>query len=108
MTDGGENYSLQSNHNYTYHSINSRRNAAFQFNLVGELCDALAKIAGKYGTWLSIKKNRWYFIVHITCCIYWVGVNVHRNLWSQALFTIPTIFLNAYGFYKWSKTAKEP
>jgi len=75
----------------------------FEFNLVGEICDTIAKLSGKYGTWLGIKKNRWGFMIHTGCCIYWIGIDIHRNLWSQAFFTIPTIALQLYGFYKWGK-----
>jgi nicotinamide riboside transporter PnuC len=78
-----------------------------QINWVGEILDTIAKVLGKYGTWLGIRKNRMCFIVNIICCVYWIGIDVYRNLWSQALFTIPTIALQIYGFYKWGKDDKE-
>lgn len=80
--------------------------ATIQINWVGELLDTTFKLFGKYGTWLSIKKNKWYFIIHIICCCYWVVIDIYRNLWSQALFTIPTIVMLAYGFYRWTKEEK--
>ncbi len=91
-------------------TINTRTTAweiaAFYINWAGEILDTIAKVLGKYGTWLGIKKNRMCFIVNIICCTYWIGIDVYRNLWSQALFTIPTIALQIYGYYKWGKDDK--
>jgi len=82
-------------------------NAAFQFNWIGELFDTIFKLLGKYGTWLGIKKNRYGFLIHTACCLYWVGINIHRSLWAQAIFTIPTIAMQIYGFYKWGQEERE-
>jgi hypothetical protein len=40
--------------------------------------------------------------------MYWIGIDIHRNLWSQALFTIPTVALQLYGFYKWNQDDRKP
>lgn len=74
-----------------------------EINWIGEGLDTCAKLLGKYGTWLQIKKNKWGFITHITCCMYWVCIDIYRHLYAQALFTIPTIALLSYGFYKWNQ-----
>ncbi len=74
-----------------------------QINLVQEMFDAAISIAGKYGRWLNLKKNKYCFLIWTGCVAYWTYRNYQIGLISQTLFAAVSIGFNLYGFFKWRK-----
>lgn len=68
-----------------------------------EAFDFAAAFLCKYAKWLNIKGRRLCFIIWIVCGFYWFIVDIQRGLFAQALFCIPTIFFQIYGFYEWRR-----
>ncbi len=76
-------------------------------NWTGEIFDTVFSLSGKWGRWLNVRKNKWCFAVWTLCCIYWMIRDIQLELYSQALFCIPSVALHGYGFYNWGKNKKD-
>ncbi len=70
---------------------------------IEELIDFTFGFLGKYAKWLNIKGRRLCFIIWIICGAYWFVVDLQRGLYAQALFCIPTMCFQAYGYYEWKR-----
>jgi len=73
-------------------------------NWTGEILDTIASLLGKYGRWLNAKGKRVCFIIWSICSIYWAARDFRLGLYSQAIFCIFSVGLNAYGFFNWKKS----
>ena len=68
-----------------------------------EALDFCVAFLCKYAKWQNIKGRRLCFLIWMVCGVYWFVVDLHRGLYAQALFCIPTILFQAYGFYEWKR-----
>lgn len=68
-----------------------------------EALDFAFGFCAKYAKWLNIKGKRLCFIIWIICGVYWFIVDLQRGLYAQALFCIPTILFQLYGYYEWKR-----
>ena len=59
------------------------------------------------GYLLNVKKNKWSFLLWITCSIWWIGVSIFREEYS--LVGNFTLYLTAeiWGFIQWSKESRK-
>ena len=68
-----------------------------------EAVDFCVAFLCKYAKWQNIKGRRLCFLIWMVCGVYWFVVDIHRGLYAQALFCIPTILFQIYGFYEWKR-----
>lgn len=68
-----------------------------------EAVDFCVAFLCKYAKWQNIKGRRLCFLIWMVCGVYWLIVDIHRGLYAQALFCIPTILFQIYGFYEWKR-----
>lgn len=76
-------------------------------NWVAEAIDTVFLFGGKAARILNIKKNRLCFAVWIACTLYWCYIDIVRELYAQALFTVPSMLIHVWGWWKWTKDDKE-
>jgi nicotinamide riboside transporter PnuC len=72
-------------------------------NWAGEIFDTLISLLGKYGRWLNARGRRACFIIWSICTLYWAVRDFRLGLYSQAIFCLFSVALNAYGYVKWKR-----
>lgn len=72
-------------------------------NWVLETCDALCLISSKVARVLNVRAKRACFIIWTVGSLYWLYVDLHRQLYAQAIGCIISIGIHIYGYWHWGK-----
>lgn len=74
-----------------------------EFDIIGEALDTIFSLLGKYGRWLNAKGKKICFIIWNICTLYWMCRDFYLGLYSQGVFCVFSLALNAYGWFNWKK-----
>ena len=73
------------------------------FGVTANIIDAAFLIIGKGGKVLNARGNRLCFICDMICLVYWINIDIQRELYSQAVSAVISFGIAIYGFIRWSK-----
>ena len=74
-----------------------------EINWISESLDTAFSLLGKYGRWMNAKGKKVCFIIWNICVLYWIVRNMYIGLYSQAIFCLVSVFINTFGYFKWSE-----
>lgn len=66
-----------------------------------ELIDLIFIILGKSGKVLNARGLKICFVVDSVCLIYWLYVDIKRQLYAQAASVLVGLIINIYGWIYW-------
>lgn len=71
--------------------------------LIDEAIDLVFLSLTKTARVLNIRAKKFCFLLYIAVDFYWLYIDLHRELYSQAVFAVIAMFMHAYGYWYWSK-----
>lgn len=72
-------------------------------NWLAEAIDAVFIVLGKSSKVLNAKGLRICFILDSFCLIYWLYIDIERELYAQAVSVLIGLGINIYGWRTWKK-----
>lgn len=72
-------------------------------NLTSNLIDAVFLLLGKGGKFLNARGNRICFLIDLFCLTYWFYIDLHRELYAQAVSVLVSAAIAVYGYRRWGR-----
>lgn len=70
---------------------------------LAEAIDLIFIILGKSGKVLNARGLKICFLIDSICLLYWLYVDIERQLYAQAASVFVGLIINIYGWIHWSK-----
>lgn len=70
---------------------------------LAEAIDAGFIVLGKSSKILNARGLKICFVVDSICLLYWLYVDIDRQLYAQAISVFIGLFINLYGWRRWTK-----
>ena len=70
---------------------------------IAEAIDLFFIVLGKGGKVLNARGLKICFVIDTVCLIYWLYIDIERQLYAQAASVSVGIAINIYGYRNWAK-----
>lgn len=70
---------------------------------IAEAIDLFFIILGKGGKVLNARGLKICFVIDTVCLLYWLYVDLERQLYAQSASVVVGIAINLYGYRNWTK-----